>query len=73
MKGIVHCPNCGGTAQWSRRNPWRPFCSRRCRLIDLGEWFAGERYIPGDVCDENQDFDDEGSTPVDRARRSQRT
>jgi hypothetical protein len=27
-------------------NVWRPFCSQRCRLIDLGEWLRGARSIP---------------------------
>jgi endogenous inhibitor of DNA gyrase (YacG/DUF329 family) len=28
--------------------PFRPFCSERCRLIDLGAWLSGQRAIPGD-------------------------
>ena len=39
---IVACPNCGRAAKWTTRNPFRPFCSERCKLIDLGEW-ASER------------------------------
>jgi len=34
----VSCPACRKETPWSRDNPWRPFCSERCRLIDLGEW-----------------------------------
>lgn len=37
---------CGKATVWSPRQRWRPFCSARCRLIDLGEWLVGERYIP---------------------------
>lgn len=33
------CPECGGAALRGPDNPHRPFCSRRCRLLDLGEWF----------------------------------
>jgi len=34
---------------WSSdASPWRPFCSERCRLLDLGAWFTEERSIPGD-------------------------
>jgi endogenous inhibitor of DNA gyrase (YacG/DUF329 family) len=29
--------------------PFRPFCSERCRLIDLGAWFSEQRAIPGDA------------------------
>lgn len=44
----VQCPNCGARVEWSTRSPHRPFCSERCRLIDLGAWVEGERYIPGE-------------------------
>jgi endogenous inhibitor of DNA gyrase (YacG/DUF329 family) len=39
----VACPMCGKAAEYSPSNPWRPFCTERCKLIDLGEW-ASERY-----------------------------
>ena len=39
----VSCPQCGGAAEWSAANRFRPFCSERCKLIDLGAW-ATERY-----------------------------
>lgn len=42
----VPCPNCGGPADASPDNQWRPFCSRRCKLIDLGEWLSEEHHIP---------------------------
>lgn len=34
----VLCPTCGKTVLWSDASRWRPFCSERCRLIDLGDW-----------------------------------
>lgn len=40
---IVRCPSCGRAVAWHADNPFRPFCSQRCKLIDLGEW-ASERY-----------------------------
>lgn len=40
------CPTCGRLLVWDPNNPHRPFCSERCRLIDLGEWFSEERRIP---------------------------
>lgn len=41
------CPTCGKKAVWES-NKFRPFCSKRCRLIDLGQW-ASEKYrIPGE-------------------------
>ena len=44
----VECPTCGRPVEWSESARWRPFCSERCRLIDLGAWFTEERGIPGD-------------------------
>lgn len=37
---IVNCPTCGKTVVWGEQSPFRPFCSKRCQLIDLGEWAA---------------------------------
>lgn len=37
------CPTCGAPAPWTPENRWRPFCSERCKLIDLGQW-ADEKY-----------------------------
>jgi len=39
----VPCPRCGAQAPYAPENPWRPFCSERCRIIDLGNW-ASETY-----------------------------
>jgi endogenous inhibitor of DNA gyrase (YacG/DUF329 family) len=40
---LVNCPACGKPAPFHASNPFRPFCSERCRLIDLGQW-ANEGY-----------------------------
>jgi endogenous inhibitor of DNA gyrase (YacG/DUF329 family) len=40
---IVPCPRCGKPVEWSAASAFRPFCSERCKLIDLGAW-AAERY-----------------------------
>ena len=40
---LVHCPQCGKSSVYSKTNPHRPFCSERCKLIDLGAW-ANENY-----------------------------
>lgn len=34
----IDCPYCGEPADIGPSNPYRPFCSRRCKLIDLGDW-----------------------------------
>ncbi|MDZ7279483.1 DNA gyrase inhibitor YacG [Pantoea eucrina] len=50
---VVPCPNCQKDVMWDELSPWRPFCSKRCQLIDLGEWAAEEKRIPseGDLTD----------------------
>jgi len=40
---IVKCPHCKADVPWTAESKWRPFCSERCKLIDLGAW-ASERY-----------------------------
>ena len=40
---VVKCPQCGAPVPWTPESKWRPFCSERCKLIDLGAW-ASERY-----------------------------
>lgn len=55
----VRCPQCGAMSEYATDNPSRPFCSERCKLIDLGAW-AEERYsIPGGAASTASD----GSTP----------
>ena len=44
----VKCPTCGTSVVWGPQSPSRPFCSDRCRLIDLGEWANEEKVIPGE-------------------------
>ena len=45
---IVKCPNCQKTVAWLKSQKYRPFCSERCRLIDLGEWINEEKVIEGE-------------------------
>ena len=40
------CPICKNKTTWEE-NPWRPFCSERCKLIDLGKWVSEEYRIEG--------------------------
>jgi uncharacterized protein len=42
----VACPRCGAQAPYSPDNAWRPFCSERCRSIDLGAWATESYRIP---------------------------
>ena len=40
------CPTCNKESQW-QDNPYRPFCSERCKLVDLGKWVNEEFRVPG--------------------------
>ncbi len=43
----VPCPRCGAPVEWER-SEYRPFCSERCKLIDLGAWIDERYAIPGE-------------------------
>ena len=48
----VKCPTCQADVAWGKESPFRPFCSKRCQLIDLGEWADEQKAIP---CGANKD------------------
>jgi endogenous inhibitor of DNA gyrase (YacG/DUF329 family) len=52
---IVRCPTCNKSVKWAPSNPDRPFCSERCKLIDLGAWADEQHTIPGDVDADDND------------------
>ena len=58
---IVKCPNCQKPVCWNDENSFKPFCCERCKLIDLGEWADGNRYIPADA-----DHDDVTAADLDK-------
>jgi len=43
---IVNCPTCNKAVPWLAENRYRPFCSKRCKAIDLGAWAAEEYSVP---------------------------
>jgi endogenous inhibitor of DNA gyrase (YacG/DUF329 family) len=45
----LRCPTCQRPIEWSDQFPQRPFCSERCRLIDLGAWLSEKHAIPGNA------------------------
>ena len=57
---VVNCPQCGKEIVWDTGNRFRPFCSERCKLIDLGKW-ANEEYR---VEQREQELPNEPSIPV---------
>ena len=42
----VRCPACAGVSLYSTANPYRPFCSARCKGVDLGAWASEEFKLP---------------------------
>ena len=44
---MSRCPTCKSNAAPRAQNDAFPFCSRRCKAIDLGKWFVGEYRVPG--------------------------
>ncbi len=49
MATTVRCPTCRRPVEWSPQSQYRPFCSERCRLIDLGAWLTEKHAIPDDA------------------------
>ncbi|NRN27262.1 DNA gyrase inhibitor YacG [Photorhabdus heterorhabditis] len=57
----IECPICGKSVVWREISPYRPFCSKRCQLIDLGEWANEEKRISSQS--EDSDSDDWSEQP----------
>lgn len=47
MQNTFPCPRCGELSTW-QNNPFRPFCTERCKLIDLGAWASDAYSLPTD-------------------------
>ena len=45
---VIACPRCGAASVFASSNRWRPFCSERCKLIDLGNWASENYRVPDD-------------------------
>ncbi|MBL4638738.1 MAG: DNA gyrase inhibitor YacG [Gammaproteobacteria bacterium] len=48
MVKTVTCPQCGNSVPWQDDQLWKPFCSERCKLIDLGDWASENHRIKGE-------------------------
>ena len=62
QSNTVACPTCSKEVIWNEVSKWRPFCSERCKLIDLGDWADESHRIPGEQLP-NQINDDEFNRP----------
>ena len=65
MRNLTACPSCGQPTDLTGANLYRPFCSRRCRLVDLGGWLNEERRIADDGPDERIIDDETESMLID--------
>ncbi len=50
----IKCPRCGKETVF-QGNPFRPFCSERCKLVDLGHWVSESYRVPTRSSDEEED------------------
>jgi len=54
----VRCPVCGKQVKWES-NSFRPFCSLRCKMIDLGRWLDGKYCVQDEEYNAVKDTDEE--------------
>ena len=55
---LVRCPACGGDSVYAPGNPFRPFCSERCKSIDFGAWASEHFRVPGETPPDDLPFGD---------------
>jgi len=55
---LVRCPACGGDSRYAPDNPFRPFCSQRCRGLDLGAWASESFRVPEETSPDDLPFGD---------------
>ena len=61
---FVPCPQCGRPVEWAATSRWRPFCSARCKMIDLGAWAAETYRVP--VAESSEPDDQAGKDNPER-------
>jgi endogenous inhibitor of DNA gyrase (YacG/DUF329 family) len=60
---IVKCPQCGVPVEWTPASKYRPFCSERCRTLDLGAWAAEAYRVPAAEPDDDAQASDDKAGP----------
>ena len=55
----VSCPTCQNDVEWNSTATYRPFCSKRCQMIDLGEWADEKNTIKGQTSQQLDELSDE--------------
>ena len=54
----VACPTCGGDSIYSADNAYRPFCSKRCKQVDLGAWASEDFRMPAEAPPQDAQYGD---------------
>ncbi|MBF0266822.1 MAG: DNA gyrase inhibitor YacG [Gammaproteobacteria bacterium] len=62
MSSEITCPSCKKRHTWDTKNIYRPFCSERCKLIDLGAWASEKHVIEGEELEDIDENTLENST-----------
>ncbi|ABD80121.1 DNA gyrase inhibitor YacG [Saccharophagus degradans] len=62
----VACPTCKKQVLMTTDFPNRPFCSKRCQMIDFGDWAEERHAIKGQELTEDEDIDDCWSSEFER-------
>jgi endogenous inhibitor of DNA gyrase (YacG/DUF329 family) len=61
---VVSCPTCDRQVLWTQDSVWRPFCSERCKLIDLGAWATEQYRVPVTESNDAPEESAPGEPPV---------
>lgn len=61
-KSNITCPHCGAKKTWRPDNPFKPFCSERCKLIDFGDWASEKHRVAGEAADFTEGDEDSSKT-----------
>jgi uncharacterized protein len=68
MATKVNCPQCGAKIEWNEKALWRPFCSERCKMIDLGAWASDAYRVSGVANDDDESLSDEPAQPPPKSQ-----
>lgn len=58
-KKNICCPRCGAKGTWTEENKFKPFCTERCKLIDLGDWADEKHRVAGDPVNPNDEKEED--------------
>ena len=64
---LLPCPTCRKAVPWVAASKYRPFCSKRCRLIDFGDWAEERHRIAGEPLEDvmSEDLDRQLGQPLE--------